>query len=629
MTLYDLDLLFMRSASYYGVSESVGENSEAATADTSGGGSEVMVKCSNVSNINYICAHLQVHLGDLARYRGQNKRAENFYRHSLKVAPASGHAYNQLALLEVNKGCSLTAIFYYIRALALKCPFPAASSNLSRMYAKVMSSEATDFVSKFLKFEAFLHTAVHLKKAVSLCQDLCETLTDLVASEAVKTKDLLKCISILLFHIDSTNILANEICAPEEKLIRRLQTDLLAGMLSAFLLPVHSVKQGQALLDYFALPLIKIILDWILINENIVNEAGFMTKQQIWSGLALLLNDVSANRNNTAPHNNNIKDETFPLPEEFDLQAFLPIVEKLKKFNFRQVLKGGSLASADVKALRATRILEQGHAFCNWKGRQVLTLDNEEEAKFKAIEETLALELVEAFQKELDLPSLDESNNEEGRPELEEENRNVEPQKSGGGGGKKSKNVAMAAILRQATTTTTGSGSELAASERQVTFKTPSPNLSEDSGSQISQEDSRSFLPPYMMKAPQRPNNMPQQPLSMDFSVPPPPIMGNMGYPQAAAAGPRFDMPPPLPRPSWGPLIHPQRPVTSAEMAATFGGPSYSLFSGNSPAWSLPSRQQAPGQQQQRPAINQQNFLFQSGGPSPLEKLLQQNPKNK
>ena len=207
------------------------------------------------------------------------------------------------------------------------------------MYAKVMSSEATDFVSKFLKFEAFLHTAVHLKKAVSLCQDLCETLTDLVASEAVKTKDLLKCISILLFHIDSTNILANEICAPEEKLIRRLQTDLLAGMLSAFLLPVHSVKQGQALLDYFALPLIKIILDWILINENIVNEAGFMTKQQIWSGLALLLNDVSANRNNTAPHNNNIKDETFPLPEEFDLQAFLPIVEKLKKFNFRQVLK--------------------------------------------------------------------------------------------------------------------------------------------------------------------------------------------------------------------------------------------------------------------------------------------------
>ena len=83
-------------------------------------------------------------------------------------------------------------------------------------------------------------------------------------AQALKTRMspsmLLKCISILLFHIDLTNILANEICAPEEKLIRRLQTDLLAGMLSAFLLPVHSVKQGQALMDYFALPLIKIIL---------------------------------------------------------------------------------------------------------------------------------------------------------------------------------------------------------------------------------------------------------------------------------------------------------------------------------------------------------------------------------
>ena len=52
-------------------------------------------------------------------------------------------------------------------------------------------------------------------------------------------------------------------------------------MLCAFLLPIHTVKQGQALLDYFALPLIKIILDWILLNENIVNEASFMTKQQV------------------------------------------------------------------------------------------------------------------------------------------------------------------------------------------------------------------------------------------------------------------------------------------------------------------------------------------------------------
>ena len=154
MTLYDLDLPFMRSASYYGVSDSVGENSEAATNSTSGstGSNEVMVKCSNVSNINYICAHMQVHLGDLARYRGQNKRAENFYRHSLKVAPASGHAYNQLALLEVNKGCSLTAIFYYIRALALKCPFPAGN-NMKLLFAfifTIYSSFQTSFILHYI-----------------------------------------------------------------------------------------------------------------------------------------------------------------------------------------------------------------------------------------------------------------------------------------------------------------------------------------------------------------------------------------------------------------------------------------------------------------------------------------------
>ena len=117
---------------------------------------------------------------------------------------------------------------------------------------------------------------------------------------------------------------------------------------------------------------------------------------QIWSGLALLLNDVSSRPR--------VKDEDFPLPEEFDLQAFLPISERLKKYNFRQVLKGGSLASKDVKDLRATRILEQGQNMCQWKGRKVLTLDDE--AKFKATEETLSLELVEAFQRELDLSRL-------------------------------------------------------------------------------------------------------------------------------------------------------------------------------------------------------------------------------
>ena len=89
-------------------------------------------KCQNVGSINYICTHCLIHMGDIARYKGQVKQAETFYKHSLTVSPASGHSYNQLALVEVSKGSNLSAVFFYIRALALKGPFPAASKNLSR-----------------------------------------------------------------------------------------------------------------------------------------------------------------------------------------------------------------------------------------------------------------------------------------------------------------------------------------------------------------------------------------------------------------------------------------------------------------------------------------------------------------
>ena len=112
---YDLDLPFLRSAGFYGVASDL-ESKDAGTNEVK--------KCENVSSINYICTHCLVHMGDIARYKGLIKQAESFYKHSLTVAPSSGHAYNQLALVEVSKGCNLSAVFFYIRALALKCPFP-------------------------------------------------------------------------------------------------------------------------------------------------------------------------------------------------------------------------------------------------------------------------------------------------------------------------------------------------------------------------------------------------------------------------------------------------------------------------------------------------------------------------
>ncbi|MEQ2169890.1 Protein smg7, partial [Goodea atripinnis] len=66
------------------------------------------------SSCSYICQHCLVHLGDI------------------------GQPYNQLAILASSKGDHLTTIFYYCRSIAVKFPFPAASTNLQKALSKAL-----------------------------------------------------------------------------------------------------------------------------------------------------------------------------------------------------------------------------------------------------------------------------------------------------------------------------------------------------------------------------------------------------------------------------------------------------------------------------------------------------------
>lgn len=49
-----------------------------------------------------------------------------------------GQPYNQLAILASSKGDHLTTIFYYCRSIAVKFPFPAASTNLQKALSKAL-----------------------------------------------------------------------------------------------------------------------------------------------------------------------------------------------------------------------------------------------------------------------------------------------------------------------------------------------------------------------------------------------------------------------------------------------------------------------------------------------------------
>ena len=107
-------------------------------------------------------------------------------------------------------------------------------SNAGGRQVSAVSSD--DFINKFLICQAYLHSAVKLKKAKDWTNDLCSQLNELVASDSVKIKDMIKCISIMLFHLDQSAVIDETSSSQEEKFIYMVQTGLLAGFLNAFLL---------------------------------------------------------------------------------------------------------------------------------------------------------------------------------------------------------------------------------------------------------------------------------------------------------------------------------------------------------------------------------------------------------
>lgn len=63
------------------------------------------------------------------------------FRQAILVSPTSGQPYNQLALLEASQGNKLSTVFHYIRAIAVKNPFPVSSTNLSTTLTSAMDKD--------------------------------------------------------------------------------------------------------------------------------------------------------------------------------------------------------------------------------------------------------------------------------------------------------------------------------------------------------------------------------------------------------------------------------------------------------------------------------------------------------
>jgi len=334
--------------------------------------------------LEYICQFCLVHLGDIARYRNDFKQALVYYRQAIEVSPKSGQAYNQIALLQAIAGNSLSSISYYVRSIELEQPFPAASTNLSKIFGDLSSKKVekspinkSNFVSEFLRFHALLHEVRNLHIAYQLCTALNEAVSSLVATESLSTLQLIQMVIISIFRYESisghpSSLSSNaqpmkrEDLSLEEKVIQKLVIECIAGMLNAFLLPVYTLMQGKSLLKYFALPATKILLDWIAINPETLQEVGFLKRLQIWPSLCQVLNELSAALMSTS-ESCKADLESYPLPEDYDLRAYLPLQKRLSSYKYRSVTLQKQIDHNTVYVLRAKRLIDLGKIISKFK----------------------------------------------------------------------------------------------------------------------------------------------------------------------------------------------------------------------------------------------------------------------
>lgn len=75
------------------------------------------------------------------------------FRQAILVSPTSGHPYNQLALLEASQGNKLSTVYHYVRSIAVKSPFPAATTNLMNTLLSAVDREGLVLNNFTIKIE--------------------------------------------------------------------------------------------------------------------------------------------------------------------------------------------------------------------------------------------------------------------------------------------------------------------------------------------------------------------------------------------------------------------------------------------------------------------------------------------
>ncbi|XP_053549944.1 nonsense-mediated mRNA decay factor SMG7 isoform X2 [Bombina bombina] len=328
------------------------------------------------SSCSYICQHCLVHLGDIARYRNQTSQAESYYRHAAQLVPSNGQPYNQLAILASSKGDHLTTIFYYCRSIAVKFPFPAASTNLQKALSKALESReemksrwsVSDFIKAFIKFHGHVYLAKSLEKVSPLREQLEVQFKNMLFQKAFNSQQLVHITVINLFQLHHLRSFGTE---AEQQTFSK-EEDLCWSQLLALFMSFLGILCRSPLKTYHCeetacadpLPAIKVSLDWMKLRPTVFQETAVEERQYVWPWLISLLNSFHVLEEDLSSAN------LLPLPEEFELQGFLALRPAFRNLDFsrgHQAITGDK--DAQHRQLRPLRLVSLGKWICETHSR--------------------------------------------------------------------------------------------------------------------------------------------------------------------------------------------------------------------------------------------------------------------
>lgn len=306
----------------------------------------------------YIAQHCLIHLGDVARYRHKQKMADSFYRKASHLVPSSGHPYNQLAILAATSPDNLQTVYYYFRAIYVKCPFPVSKDNLCRQLEKVIKSAKSkvnkkpsqisilELIRLFLKFQAlcFLKRKDNFSETKSCLLQAMEFHRSLGSSLSRRQLLQMSFITIANYH----RAVTNDFELHEEML------DFLLEYLDILIrLPVDPQRH---------LPSVLTILQFFQQNLQFLKN----NKSRTWINLASRLN-------NTLPSKwgPSWEPKIKLLPEDLDFKGWT-----LWKMPSKESIIGQVSSESDQADARAERILYISWQIAHSKEQEILKLEN-------------------------------------------------------------------------------------------------------------------------------------------------------------------------------------------------------------------------------------------------------------